>query len=386
MKKQLFAGITGLVLLFSFTFASCNNGVQEVSGDVNVNGTTGSPGVHAPELSAMPMAAGVLLTWDPVIDITSYTVYRRPADGGAKDKRIGTVASTTRIINQYQYFDLQDDDPNDPNLLEPNKEYIYTVVAQSSTYGKDNSWTEKRVTTVALAAKGTKVQAPSIAAAPVLNPAEEKIEVTINSPADTTKPIPGVYIVTLYCNGYFAGSTIQVSPAGPQTKAVINWIKDNQFDGPYTVRVSGALNDYYKRSDTVESPDASYDNLFSVSRHTLASLSASNNSYGGGTAAILSFNNFDQKNQAYTVERTEVDRLGNINTEGWSPVTLYPDASGASGAFTSSDLTSDNNGVLPKTSGFDRNVTVGRTYRYRVKAVSGGVTQYLEANSSVTIY
>jgi hypothetical protein len=377
-QKAFLAGICGILLVFVMVFTGCPTGTQEVEGTVN------APSVEAPVVTATPVPGGVKLEWSPIVDVDSYVIWRGTAE--TENREIESISGTGSYFdkgaNKYIYYDLK----GYTNDLAAGTEYIYTVVAVSTS----KTLTDSRAVVVAtpenIPEKGTELAAPTEVTL-VLNPDDETITVswTVGEGIPTNS-----YEVSIRRDGSDSGL---INPSSLSlTSRIYTWDPSKQTDGKYTVRVRANPSSYYKSSVYVASPEVVFETLFSTgnlgsapSPSAITDTTTTPDTVTGFSATI-NFSSIVKADTSisYSVERADVDDLGNVG-KTFSPVTLSKNSPSGYISAGASDLTPDPVGNLP-VSLSDRTLPVKKaSYRYRVKATKGNVTQTREYSGNTTV-
>jgi hypothetical protein len=372
MKKRGFLwGLSALLLTLALIFTACDTSATEVEGTVGISNQD-TPEVTEP-VELVP--GGVLLEWKPILDATDYTVWRKESGEDAPEAiRLGTPSQDTKT-GKYRYVDLVSDD----NVLKPNIEYTYTVIAEGTT--KTAAKKEVKVTTGAIPAKGTMQLTPVSDVTLVLDQEAEKIIVSWKEPKASLG-----YNITVYRD------TSQVG--GPNvsfgtTSASIDWSVSNQTSGKYVAQVVAKDNrsiPYFKDSNIAASTGQQFEALFGGGSGSSPSASRSsaivnNSNTITGFSAAISFGSVKPE-VVYTVERADVDAAGNAGTYGKRDV--YSDPS-ATTILNDVDLTGR---ALGMPTVYDKGLEFGKTYKYRIKATKGtgatAKTQTREISGFVT--
>jgi hypothetical protein len=382
MRKRIFlGGIAAITLVFVLLAAGCSDAVSFHS-------------IAKPDVQAKVVTGGVMLSWNPVIEAQGYQVLR-----GEKDKTavlLATVSNPTDtdkggIIN---YFDVA----NFQNEIKSNTEYTYTVFSIPIGAKDVGKW-EKKITTGTIPAQGSEAAAPTVDLA--INFGDKSITVTITPPASGN--IPNNYWIQF--SKYNSNSITNWIRQDPSTQIVwtlnasqaqYNGTQEQRNlynmlaspSGEYTLRVNAGISEaeYYKEANFYLRKEV--EPLFSgylYSNYGLIYTTAASVNTATGFYASLDLSNFrTQPGVTYTVERATVDKF---NVPGaYASVSLTrQDTSTTPTSYPAVTLDRDVLGNLPATTVYDRGLPLKKeTYRYRIKAVKDGITDYRIA-SDITV-
>ncbi|MDR2417999.1 MAG: hypothetical protein LBD79_02985, partial [Treponema sp.] len=147
-SKRFLSGMTAVLLAFALVLTACESPLTD-------GGTVGISSLDAPKVAATVKKGGVLLEWSPILDASSYAVWRKATAGNEEPVRLNGNFSQIQATGKYRYIDLV----SDTNELKVNTEYTYTVTASGGS--KTTAKTEVKATPTDIPAKGTKLAAVS---------------------------------------------------------------------------------------------------------------------------------------------------------------------------------------------------------------------------------
>ena len=256
MKEKL-PGIPALMLVFVLALAGCGKDPQEITGRVSLEG------IGTPEVTGKPVKGGVMLSWPPVIDASSYEVWRGGGGQPAARKLAGIVSPNHN--GMYEYFDIV----SFTNELKPNTEYTYTVIAVPLGNVRDITKWERNITTDVFPEQGGKADKPESAEAEINF---KNLSVTIKVTPPARGNIPNGYRIGLYKDNslqpslslnYFNDpeAPFELTLYGNETGDAAARALYTMLSSPgssYTIAVSASLdntslskNAYYKLSDEI---------------------------------------------------------------------------------------------------------------------------------------
>ncbi|MDR2053785.1 MAG: hypothetical protein LBP80_10255 [Treponema sp.] len=375
-NRHFLSGVPAVLLAFVVVFAACETPTQQVEGTVNL------PALEAPVVTAAAVKGGVHLEWSPILDASSYTVWRKAGAAGAIELNSGFPFQDPET-GKWHYLDLVSDN----NPLKAGTEYTYTVIAQARSSTITNSRSAEAAVTPAAAdipAKGAKLAAVSGVTLKLDPDAEEATVSWIIPPGE----VPAQrYSVQLYRDGSYVGND---SVGFGETDSTVYWGSSSQNEGEYTARVTATdPNSYFTASDPAVSAAEKYEALFGAYDSVSASSSAAGIITDGALTnfyASISLSSITVKpGVTYTVERAPLN-AGVAKDADYVPVTLLSKTGPTATALAGGDLTVDILGNLPLTTVYDRTlpITPGE-YKYRIKAAKSGITRTKEASSPTTV-
>jgi hypothetical protein len=371
MNKHLLSGIPAVLLAFVLIFTACEIPLMEVEG------TVGLSTQEAPVVTATAVKGGILLEWNPILDASSYVVWRK-ADGAEALQLSGNPLQDEET-GKYRYLDLV----SDTNALDANTEYTYTVTASGSA--KTTAKTEVKATPTDIPAKGMKLD-PVTGVTLTLDPDTETISVSWTPAAGAGAVLVKQYSISIYMDDTSTNLSANVSSG--KTKASIAWSSSSQTEGEYAAQVTAnAYSTYFKNSDGAVSAARKHEHLFGSGNPSVSGPMAiiDESKTLKGFYATITLNGIAKPEVTYSVERAPVNEAGNAGTYA-AVGALYTSAASDAAVLTAANLTADVLGNLKYSTVYDKSLPAASgKYKYRVKAVKGDVTQTKEISSSVTV-
>jgi hypothetical protein len=387
-KRIFFGGMAALMLIFALVITGCDDSASMHS-------------IANPDVKANAVTGGVKLSWNPITEASSYQIWRSEKDKPAA--LLATIYNTTTAVANLtedgvlQYFDLA----KDGNELKSNTEYTYIVYSVPvATGAKDLGKWEKKITTGNIPLKGSEADEPALSD-PVINFGDKSVTITVTPPASGN--IPNVYQIVFSKNNSSISKTIWQDTSAPivwteyaNEKASSNTLPYslysllNSIEGTYTVKVTSGIDNndnYYER--TIVEKEKKVDPLFSGSisgydSDLVYTTSVINGNTATGFSAYLSLSNFDPKpGVAYTVERATVDNFGNPGAYTSVSLTQKVTNTDYTNSYPPVTLDRDVLGNFSAMQVYDRSLPLEKkTYRYRIKAVKDGITDYVGSYSN----
>jgi hypothetical protein len=355
MRRRIFlGGIAAITLVLVLLAAGCSDSVSYHS-------------IGTPDVQAVAVTGGVMLSWNPVTEAKNYEVWR-----SEKDKSAVNVATVNNPANTYEngviyYFDIA----NYQNEIKSNTEYTYTVYSVPTEIFKEMGKREKKVITGVIPVQGSEANKPTLSD-PVIDFGNKIVTITVTPPASGN--IPNYYDISFYDGNYNGISkTIRQGTSAPIV--LTEYVDGLLIGGTYTVNVTAGIysnNNYYNAVSVTK--ETKVDPLFSGNISGNYGLVFNDDNSVTGFYASLTLNSFKvQPGVTYTFERATVDEnneLGNyisvnLTNQNTSTFSFIPDVLGN----------------LTETTAEDRTLPLEKkTYRYRIKAVKGDITDYVGNN------
>jgi len=350
------------------------------------------PKVDDPKVTAQAITAGVLLSWEPIVEAEGYEIWRRI--GKEPDLKIGYCGDSSSTSNVKKggkaFTTIQFTDIASPtNDLQANTEYTYTVIAKAiSNITDDGKWS-KKVTTGAYPAFGSKPSGPKDVSY-TYNAANNTLAITI-TPADSGILPVGYWFTVVRDGSWNSGDSTEGSIThDPANNVPFTWtvaLNSNRFQNDYArdyylIGVSTYINDDYYESNWYETkyePDTKNISLINTwnasmgydmptsTTATTVPLYTQFTVYGSSGYPNISTG---QSGVTYTFERAELNALGVEGT--YTPVAL---TNSSSQPIT---LTTDIFGNPSANIVYDRGIQYAeKSYRYKVTAKKDGAVDQL---------
>jgi hypothetical protein len=382
MKKTfILRGVSVFVLVFTLILAGCSDGYKGVDvQDVLVINKFSDPVV-----TTKLITGGVLLSWAPITEAQGYEVWRS-GGGQAAAINLGCDVNKDGIYECWDIVSLT-------NKLAANTQYTYTVYAVPLSGASDIGKWEGKVTTGAFPEQGSEPAVPTVDFA--LDYSAKIFTITVTPP--TSGIIPNAYWISLSKGVSSVGKWIRQDPSAPVVWTQIadeygDYEAQNAYEilnspsGEYTVYVAAQINNPYYKEATLniyKTVDPLFDGYFFANYYdsfdyTPATVTAK--SAVTGLYVQLYLNSFTAKpGVTYTVERATVDKNGKPGA--YNAITVYTrtyNNTTDNYDYAQTSLTPDVLGHIPE-SVYDKGLPIKKeTYKYRIKAVKDGISDYLE--------